>query len=122
MRSVAALERSVGLATDRYLYGLASYYEVLEAEERLFPAQNAQASIRLNRLRAYVQLYKALGGGWNVKDPQSMPPSSDTAAPAPSWRRSSSSASWTWPPQCGGATTPPPCASSSSRARPARCR
>ena len=72
-RSVAALEKSVQLATDRYLYGLASYYEVLEAQEHLFPAQNTQAGMRLNRLLAYVQLYKALGGGWNVKDPE-MPP------------------------------------------------
>jgi multidrug efflux system outer membrane protein len=72
-RAVAALEKSVQLATDRYLYGLASYLEVLDAQQRLFPAQNAQASIRLNRLTAYVQLYKALGGGWNVKEPQSPP-------------------------------------------------
>ena len=79
-RAVAALEKSVQLATDRYLYGLASYYEVLEAQNRLFPAQNAQASIRLNRLTAYVQLYKALGGGWNVKEPQS-PPTASAAEP-----------------------------------------
>jgi multidrug efflux system outer membrane protein len=79
-RAVAALEKSVQLATDRYLYGLASYLEVLDAQNRLFPAQNAQASIRLNRLTAYVQLYKALGGGWNVKDPQS-PPTASVAEP-----------------------------------------
>jgi outer membrane protein TolC len=36
-RSVAALEKSVRLATDRYLYGHASYYEVLEAQQHLFP-------------------------------------------------------------------------------------
>ncbi len=64
-----ALEKAVQHALDRYLYGLSSYFEVLEAQERLFPAQNAQASVRLNRLLAYVQLYKALGGGWNLKDP-----------------------------------------------------
>jgi multidrug efflux system outer membrane protein len=72
-RAVAALEKAVGHALDRYLYGLSSYFEVLEALERLFPAQNAQAAVRLNRLLAYVQLYKALGGGWNVKDTQSGP-------------------------------------------------
>jgi multidrug efflux system outer membrane protein len=75
-RSVAALEKSVRLATDRYLYGLASYLEVLEAQEHLFPAQNTQAGIRLNRLLAYVNLYKALGGGWDVKDPETPPPAS----------------------------------------------
>ncbi len=79
-RAVAALEKSVQLATDRYLYGFSSYYEVLEAEERLFSAQNAQVSIRLNRLLAYVQLYKALGGGWNVADPTAPPPPAQRAA------------------------------------------
>jgi multidrug efflux system outer membrane protein len=66
-RSVKALQKAVELAEIRFLYGLSSYYEVLDAEEKLFPAQNAQAGVRLNRLVAYVQLYKALGGGWNPK-------------------------------------------------------
>jgi multidrug efflux system outer membrane protein len=78
IRSVKALEKSVQVSNDRYLYGLASYYEVLEAQQRLYPAQNAQAQIRLGRLLAYVQLYKALGGGWNLKDPQ-VPPSTAAA-------------------------------------------
>ncbi len=65
-RAVAALEKAVQMALDRYLYGLSSYFEVLEAQERLFPAQNARATVRLNRLLAYVQLYKALGGGWQT--------------------------------------------------------
>jgi len=69
-RAVAALQRAVEIALDRYLYGLSSYLEVLDSEERLFPAQNAQAEVRLNRLLAYVQLYKALGGGWKVTDAQ----------------------------------------------------
>jgi outer membrane protein TolC len=51
----------VRLATDRYLYGLASYYEVLEAQQHLFPAQNTQAGMRLNRLLAYVQLCAGRG-------------------------------------------------------------
>jgi outer membrane protein, multidrug efflux system len=72
-RSVKALENAVDLAHVRYLYGLASYFEVLEAQERLFPAQNAQAAARLNRLLAYVGVYKALGGGWNVADPGRWP-------------------------------------------------
>ena len=69
-RSVKGLEAAVGFATDRYLYGLSSYFEVLDAQQRLYPAQNALAEIRRNRLLAYVQLYKALGGGWNLADTQ----------------------------------------------------
>jgi outer membrane protein, multidrug efflux system len=73
VRSVKALEKAVDIATDRYLYGLASYSEVLETQQRLYPAQFAQAQIRLGRLLAYVKLYKSLGGGWNLSDPQSPP-------------------------------------------------
>jgi multidrug efflux system outer membrane protein len=71
-RAVKALEQAVGHATDRYRYGLASYYEVLEAQQQLYPAQNALAQIRLNRLLSHVRLYKALGGGWSLTDPQWM--------------------------------------------------
>jgi len=41
---------------------------VLEAQQQLYPAQNTLAQIRRNRLLAYVQLYKALGGGWSLTD------------------------------------------------------
>jgi multidrug efflux system outer membrane protein len=69
-RSVTALQAAVALATDRYRFGLASYYEVLEAQQQLFPAQHAMAQIRRDRLTAYIQLYKALGGGWQLSDAQ----------------------------------------------------
>jgi multidrug efflux system outer membrane protein len=67
-RSVKALEQAVGYATDRYRNGFASYFEVLEAQQQLYPAQNTLAQIRRDRLLAYVQLYKALGGGWSLAD------------------------------------------------------
>jgi multidrug efflux system outer membrane protein len=69
-RAVTALEEAVEHATARYRQGLANYFEVLEAQQQLYPAQNTLASIRRNRLLAYVQLYRALGGGWNLTDPQ----------------------------------------------------
>ena len=65
-----ALDEAVGHATARYRQGLACYYEVLEALQQLYPAQRTLAQIRRNRLIAYVQLYKALGGGWNLTDGQ----------------------------------------------------
>ncbi len=82
-RSVRALEKSVQISNDRYLYGLSSYFEILEAQQRLYPAQYTQAQIRLNRLLAYVQLYKALGGGWNLKDPQEPPATAAATGSAP---------------------------------------
>jgi multidrug efflux system outer membrane protein len=74
-RAVTALEEAVEHATARYRQGLANYFEVLEAQQQLYPAQSTLALIRRNRLLAYVQLYKALGGGWNLTDPQWAGPS-----------------------------------------------
>ena len=68
--AVQGLEKAVTIALDRYLYGLSSYYEVLDAQQRLYPAQNGLVEIRQNRLLAYVQLYRTLGGGWNLTDAQ----------------------------------------------------
>jgi outer membrane protein, multidrug efflux system len=67
--SVAAYREAVRLANIRYLAGLSSYVEVLDAEQQLFPAENTLAQTRFLRLVAFVQLYKALGGGWNIADP-----------------------------------------------------
>jgi outer membrane protein, multidrug efflux system len=61
---VAALERAVDVSTKRYLAGKASYYEVLEAQQQLFPAQLNVARTRRDESLAVVDLYKALGGGW----------------------------------------------------------
>jgi len=67
-RAVKALAQAVEHATDRYRHGFASYYEVLEAQQQLYPAQNTLALIRHDRLLEYVQLYKVLGGGWSLTD------------------------------------------------------
>lgn len=69
-RAVAALQRAVRLATERYVGGLANYYEVLQQEEQLFPAQNTLAQLEGQRFTALVQLYQALGGGWKLEDQQ----------------------------------------------------
>ncbi len=69
-RSATAYEQSVRVANRRYLGGLASYYEVLEAQQLLFPAQDLLARVRRDRLVALVALYRALGGGWNLPDAQ----------------------------------------------------
>jgi multidrug efflux system outer membrane protein len=67
---VAALKESVDLALDRYRAGKSSYFEVLDAEQQLFPSQNVLAQTQRDQLLAVVDLYKALGGGWNLKDEQ----------------------------------------------------
>lgn len=69
-REVDALQTAVKLSTERYVAGKASYYEVLEAQQQLFPSQLNLARTRLAQLEATVGLYKALGGGWQ-DEPQS---------------------------------------------------
>ena len=52
------------IALDRFQGGASSYLEVLDAERELFSAELDLADARSNRLRAVVQAYRALGGGW----------------------------------------------------------
>jgi multidrug efflux system outer membrane protein len=66
-RAVAAYEEAVKVANQRYRGGQASYYELLQEQQLLFPAQNTLTQIHLNQLLATVQLYEALGGGWSAQ-------------------------------------------------------
>ena len=63
-QAAVALSSSVDLATQRYVNGKSSYYEVLEAQQQLYPAQIAAVQAQTGEWIAIVQLYKALGGGW----------------------------------------------------------
>ncbi|HKA27747.1 MAG TPA: efflux transporter outer membrane subunit [Candidatus Binatia bacterium] len=65
-KAVAALQEASDLATVRYTGGLATYFEVLEAQQQLFPAERTLAQTELQQLLAVVELYRALGGGWTV--------------------------------------------------------
>jgi len=66
--AVTSLVDAVRLAIERFTAGRAGYFEVLEAQQELFPAEQALADTHTQQLLAYVQLYKALGGGWNMRD------------------------------------------------------
>jgi multidrug efflux system outer membrane protein len=61
---VRALTDTVNLSTSRYKGGLSSYLEVLDAQRSLFQGQLMLAQLRLVELQSIVQLYRALGGGW----------------------------------------------------------
>ncbi len=63
--AVNAYEEAVKLSTQRYKAGKASYFEVLQAQQLLFPAEVTLAQTRRDEFISVVQLYKALGGGWN---------------------------------------------------------
>ncbi|MDX1952402.1 MAG: efflux transporter outer membrane subunit [Verrucomicrobiota bacterium] len=70
-QAVAAGREAVDTAMIRYKEGKASYYEVLEAQQQLYPAENALSRVEAGRRLAFVQLYKALGGGWSLDESES---------------------------------------------------
>jgi len=73
----------VRLTNLRYNSGLSSYFEVLYAMQQLFPAEIALTRSRLDLLIDYVDIYKALGGGWNIESPGWLSPAAAPAAATP---------------------------------------
>jgi outer membrane protein, multidrug efflux system len=64
-RQLAAARDALALAQLRYLNGLTNYLDVLEAQRVVFATEIDLVRARRDRLVAVVQIYKALGGGWN---------------------------------------------------------
>jgi NodT family efflux transporter outer membrane factor (OMF) lipoprotein len=68
--AAAASHSALDLARQRYARGLADFLNVLDAQRSLLSAQlqlaDSQTTISLN----LVQLYKALGGGWEIDFPE----------------------------------------------------
>lgn len=61
---VTVLVDAADLARARYDSGLASYIEILTADQDLFEQQLRLAQTRGEEFRARAELYRALGGGW----------------------------------------------------------
>jgi multidrug efflux system outer membrane protein len=61
---VSALDQSVQLSTLRYKGGLDSFLQVLDAQRNLFAGQLVLSQLQLQERLGVVQLYRALGGGW----------------------------------------------------------
>jgi multidrug efflux system outer membrane protein len=68
-RAVKAYQQAVQVAIERYRLGQSSYYEVLQEQQLLYPAENALTEIILNQRVNTVQLHRALGGGWETHAP-----------------------------------------------------
>jgi len=62
--TVADLQESVRISTLRYQGGTTTYLEVLDSQRSLYSAELSLASARGDEYRSLVQLYRALGGGW----------------------------------------------------------
>lgn len=61
---VAALQDRTRLAYARYRGGVDTLLNALDADRDLFQAELTLSQVRLSELLSVVQLYKALGGGW----------------------------------------------------------
>ena len=63
-QTVKDLQESVEVSLMRYRGGTANYLDVLDSQRSLFQAELTLAQARNNEYQGLVQLYKALGGGW----------------------------------------------------------
>lgn len=73
--AVASAMRAYTITEQRLREGTIDIVTLLNIQQTLFQAQNQLSVVRLQRLLSYVDLFKALGGGWT--DPRVAP------APAP---------------------------------------
>src|SRR5947199_1019 len=74
-RRVTANRRALSMVTLRYDRGLSTQLEVLDIQRELFSAELEFASATRDQLTAVVQLYRALGGGWQGQPPAGHSPS-----------------------------------------------
>jgi multidrug efflux system outer membrane protein len=77
--SVASNQRAVNLSEQLYTRGLGDFLNVLTAERNLYAAQNDATISQTNVSTDLVQLYKALGGGWDENNEEQFHKNEDPA-------------------------------------------
>jgi multidrug efflux system outer membrane protein len=94
---VKALADASEIATLRYEGGVSSYLEVLDTDRQLFDAERDLVTARRDESAAVIQLYKALGGGWQADAPGAaaaqQPPAAATVLAAVPSRQTAASGS-----------------------------
>jgi multidrug efflux system outer membrane protein len=80
---VNAYHDAVRLSLVRFDNGLSNYLEVIDAQIQAFPAESAAVTYDLERKVTLVNLYQALGGGWNLTDAQWTSTSATPSATSP---------------------------------------
>ncbi len=66
--ATAAAERSLQLTRNRYNSGIATYLEVITAQNAAYSNERNTVDLRIRQMTASVNLIKALGGGWTTGD------------------------------------------------------
>ena len=72
--ALAAAQRSLDYATQRYREGAVNYLEVVTAQTATLETQRTSLNLDVLQRRASVQLIRALGGGWSVDASRDRPP------------------------------------------------
>ncbi len=80
--SITGFAESLQATQARYSQGLASLVELEDARRSSLAAQSAQLALVLERNRAWVALYRALGGGFDATAPDSATASASTSSAA----------------------------------------
>jgi NodT family efflux transporter outer membrane factor (OMF) lipoprotein len=73
-RLLAVTTDAMKLSTTRYEGGVTTYLEVLDSDRSRFEAALQLAQAKRAEMIAIVDLYRALGGGWEPEDPCHIPP------------------------------------------------
>ena len=71
-QAVAAAQRALNIANDRYVGGLVTFLDVITAQETLLDNQRLATQLLGQRLVTSVSLIKALGGGWDASSLQAI--------------------------------------------------
>ncbi|GAA4466646.1 TolC family protein [Nemorincola caseinilytica] len=61
---VASLSLGIDISNDLYTTGYASYLEIVTAQKSKLDAELQLVNIRRDRIHSNIELYRALGGGW----------------------------------------------------------
>jgi NodT family efflux transporter outer membrane factor (OMF) lipoprotein len=72
--SVQSAQRSVELSLEQYREGATDYQRVLDAQRSLLQQQNGLAQTQSAVVTNLIALYKALGGGWELREGQNFIP------------------------------------------------
>lgn len=72
--SVDASTRAVGLAEQQYRGGIADYTRVLNTQQSLVVEQLRLVAIKGSVIQNLITLYRALGGGWQIRECEAMVP------------------------------------------------
>jgi outer membrane protein TolC len=99
-RSAAAARRSVDLAVLQYSEGIKDFTTVLTAQQALLTEQDNLAAILGNISSSLVGVYRALGGGWEIREGKELipPDITETMAKRTNWGKLLAPATYNPPP------------------------